>query len=148
MSKYVAAGKFMEEQQAPSGEAGMAAPKSKTVWIVVAVIVVVVVVLLAAVLGGVFTPAKAGLRIGVLLSQTGGLDDYGPGNTKGAQLAVEQINTAGGVLGKPIELFVEDDQTDRNAAAAAATKLITTNRVNAIVGAQFSGGTIAALSIA
>jgi len=138
----------MEEQQAPSGAAPKAAPKSKALWIVVAVIAVVVVVLLAAVLGGLFTPARAGLRIGVLLSQTGGLDDYGPGNTKGAQLAAEQINSAGGVLGKPIEVFVEDDQTDRNAAASAATKLITTNRVNAIVGAQFSGGTIAALSIA
>jgi branched-chain amino acid transport system substrate-binding protein len=136
----------MEEQQAPSAAAPGAAPRNRALWVAVAVVVVAVVVLAAAVLGGLFTPARAGLRIGTLLSLTGGLDDYGPGNTKGAQLAVEQINAAGGVLGRPIELFSEDDQTDRQAAAAGATKLITTNHVNAIVGAQFSGGTIAALS--
>jgi len=138
------------EEQAPSGEAAKAAPRGKTMWIAVAVIVVVVVVLLAAVLGGLFTPTttRPALRIGSLLSLTGGLDDYGPGNTKGAQLAVEQINAAGGVLGQQVQLFSEDDQTDQTAAAGAATKLITTNRVNAIVGAQFSGGSIASLTIA
>lgn len=140
----------MEEQKAPSGEAVKAAPRSKTMWIAVAVIVVVVVVLLAGVLGGLFTPTttKPALRIGSLLSLTGGLDDFGPGDTKGVQLAVEQINAAGGVLGQQVQLFSEDDQTDPTAAAGAATKLITTNRVNAIVGSQFSGGTIASLTIA
>src|SRR3990170_6397946 len=92
--------------------------------------------------------ARAALRIGTLLSLTGALDDFGPGNTKGAQLAVEEINAAGGVLGNPIELFSEDDQTNPTAAAAATTKLITNQRVNAIVGSQFSGGTIASISIA
>ena len=137
----------MEEEHGPSGETAKPAPKSKALWIAIAVIVVIIVVVVAAALGGLFAPAgKPALRIGTLLSLTGGLDDYGPGNTKGAQLAVEQINAAGGVLGQPIQLFSEDDQTQRDAAAAGATKLITTNRVNAIIGAQFSGGTIAALS--
>src|SRR5439155_24464523 len=72
----------------------------------------------------------------------------GPGDTQGAYLAVHQINAAGGVLGQPIQLYTEDDQTDQTAAAAATTKLITQNHVNAIVGAQFSGGTIASLGIA
>src|SRR5213596_236456 len=39
-------------------------------------------------------------------------------------------------------MFVKDDQTDSTAAVAAATKLITVNHVNAIVGAQFSAGSI------
>ena len=135
------------EETTPSGAKPV--PKGRAVWIAVAVIVVIVVVVLAAVLGGLFAPAaRPALRIGSLLSLTGGLDDFGPGNTKGAQLAVEQINAAGGVLGQQVQLFSEDDQTDATAAAGAATKLITTNRVNAIVGAQFSGGTIASLTIA
>jgi ABC-type branched-subunit amino acid transport system substrate-binding protein len=138
----------MEDQQATSGQPPKAAPKGRTLWIAVAVIVVVVVVLLAAVLGGLFTPATSNLRIGSVLSLTGSLDDFGPGNTKGVQLAVDQINAAGGVLGRPVELFSEDDQTLPAAASAATTKLITTNRVNAIVGAQFSGGTIASLTVA
>ncbi|HYY48580.1 MAG TPA: ABC transporter substrate-binding protein, partial [Thermoplasmata archaeon] len=107
-----------------------------------------VVVLAAAVLGGLFSSVapKPQLRIGVLLSQTGALSQYGPGDTKGAKLAVDQINTAGGVLGQPVLLYVEDDQTDQTAAVAAATKLITVNHVNAIVGAQFSGGSIPIVS--
>src|SRR5437867_4910513 len=142
-------GVTMEEQSSSSGAAPTPAPKSKALWIVVAVIVVVVVVLAAAVLGGLFTPAaKPALRIGTLLSITGALSQYGPGDTQGAYLAVHQINAAGGVLGQPIQLFTEDDQTDQTAAAAATTKLITQNHVNAIVGAQFSGGTIASIGIA
>src|SRR6267378_1171192 len=140
----------MEDQQAPSASGPTPAPKSsKAMWIVVAVIVVVVVVLAAAVLGGLFAPAgKPALRIGTLLSLTGGLSPYGPSDTKGANLAVEEINKAGGVLGQPIQIFNEDGQTLPVAAAAAATKLITQNHVNAIVGAQFSGGSLAAIDIA
>ena len=135
------------EEPTPSGP--KPAPKSRAVWIAVAVIVVIVVVVLAAVLGGVFAPpAKPALRIGTLLSLTGGLSLFGPGDTKGANLAVEEINAAGGVLGQPITIFNEDDQTNPTAAAAAATKLITQNHVNAIVGAQFSGGSLAAIKIA
>jgi len=139
----------MEEQSSSLGAAPTPAPKSKAVWIVVAVIVVVVVVLAAAVLGGVFNAgAKAPLRIGTMLSLTGGLSLFGPGDQLGADLAVKEINAAGGVLGQKIEIFHEDDQTNTVAAAAAASKLVTVNHVNAIVGAQFSGGSLAALPIA
>src|SRR5213083_720917 len=141
-------GVTMEEQSSSSGEAPKPAPKSKALWIVVAVIVVVVVVLAAAALGGLFAPTKAHLRIGTLLSLTGGLALFGPGDTKGANLAVEEINKAGGVLGQPIEIFNEDDQTDSTAALAAATKLITQNHVDAIVGAQFSGGSLSSIKFA
>src|SRR5437667_399056 len=70
-------GVTMEEQSSSSGAAPTPAPKSKALWIVVAVIVVVVVVLAAAVLGGLFAPTKAHLRIGTLLSLTGGLALFG-----------------------------------------------------------------------
>jgi len=134
----------------PEAPSSAAAPsKGKGMWIGIIVVAIVIVILLAAVFGGLFAPqARAALRIGTLLSLTGALDDFGPGNTKGAQLAVEEINAAGGVLGQQIQLFSEDDQTNPTAAAGATTKLITNNRVNAIVGAQFSGGTIASISIA
>lgn len=141
----------MEEQRTTSGGATSPAPKSRMVWVVVAVLVVIVLVVIAAALGGLFTPStatKPTLKIGTLLSLTGGLSLFGPGDTKGANLAVEEINAAGGVLGQPIQVFNEDDQTNPTAAAAAATKLITQNHVNAIVGAQFSGGSLAAIKIA
>src|SRR5437667_4600171 len=146
MSHHDAAGVIMEE---PTPSGAKPAPKSRAVWIAVAVIVVIVVVVLAAVLGGVFAPpAKAPLRIGTLLSLTGGLALFGPGDTKGANLAVEEINAAGGVLGQKVEIYNEDDQTDSVAAQAAATKLITQNHVDAIVGAQFSGGSLSSIKFA
>src|SRR5438552_3124742 len=142
-------GIIMEEQSSSSGEAPKPAPRGRALWIVIAVLIVIVVVVLAAAVGGLFSPTaapKPQLRIGILLSQTGDLSQYGPGDTKGAKLAMDQINAAGGVLGQPLLEFVEDDQTDSTAAVAAATKLITVNHVNAIVGAQFSGGSIPIVS--
>src|SRR5207249_6377341 len=121
------------------GGAPKPASRSKGLWLVIAVLVGVVIVVWGAAGGGLFSPSgKAPLRIGTLLSLTGGLALFGPGDTKGANLAVEEINAAGGVLGQKIEIYNEDDQTDPTAALAAATKLITQNHVDAIVGAQFS----------
>src|SRR3989442_14573176 len=145
MSQHDAAGVIMEE---PTPSGAKPAPKSRAVWIAVAVIVVIVVVVLAAVRGGLFARAgKPALRIGTLLSLRGGLSPYGPGNTKGATMAVEEINAAGGFLGQPIQVFNEDAQTHSTAAAAATTKLITQNHVNAFVGAQFSGATLSSIDI-
>ena len=139
----------MEEPSSSSGEAPKPASRGKALWIVIAVLVVIVVVVLAAAVGGLFSPSgKAPLRIGTLLSLTGGLALFGPGDTKGANLAVEEINAAGGVLGQKVEIYNEDDQTDSTAALAAATKLITQNHVDAIVGAQFSGGSLSSIKFA
>src|SRR6266480_63977 len=142
-------GIIMEEPSSSSGEAPKPASRGKALWIVIAVLVVIVVVVLAAAVGGLFSPSgKAPLRIGTLLSLTGGLALFGPGDTKGANLAVEEINAAGGVLGQKVEIYNEDDQTDSTAALAAATKLITQNHVDAIVGAQFSGGSLSSIKFA
>src|SRR2546421_2102133 len=94
-------GVTMEEQSSSSGAAPTPAPKSKALWIVVAVIVVVVVVLAAAVLGGLFAPTKAHLRIGTLLSLTGGLSPFRPGGTERAELAGGKVKKAGGGVAPP-----------------------------------------------
>src|SRR2546428_3914889 len=98
-------GVTMEEQSSSSGEAPKPAPKSKALWIVVAVIVVVVVVLAAAVLGGLFAPTKAHLRIRTLLSLTCGPSFFGPGDTKGANPPGGKVNKDGGGGGHPGEIF-------------------------------------------
>ncbi len=140
----------MEEQQAPSGEAPKPAPKSKALWIVIAVVVVVVIVLLAAVFGGLFGPPEDRvLKIGTVLSLTGtsGLEVFGPNNERGVRLAIKEINAAGGVLGRPIELTTEDDQGVVATARDRAQKLITTNHVDAIIGAVGSGFCAAVLEV-
>ncbi|HLQ85506.1 MAG TPA: ABC transporter substrate-binding protein, partial [Salinisphaeraceae bacterium] len=82
------------------------------------------------------------LKIGAIMPMTGALAAYGETSLKGAELAVEEINEAGGVLGMPIELAVEDAQTEPQAGVAAANKLANIDGVAAFVGALSSGVTI------
>lgn len=89
-------------------------------------------------------PAEGeGLRLGVVLDFTGALGEHGEIGRKAAEMAVGQINGAGGVLGRPVELFFADGKTDPVAAVAAARKLLDENRVHAIVGAMGSASTLA-----
>lgn len=143
----------MEEQKAPSGEAPKPAPKGKGLWIGIAVVVIVVAVLLAAVFAGVFNPPAVSedkiLRIGTVLTLTGtsGLEVFGPKNQRGALLAIEEINAAGGVLDRPIAVVNEDDTGVDSVARDRAQKLVTTNKVDAILGAVGSGKCAAALEV-
>jgi ABC-type branched-subunit amino acid transport system substrate-binding protein len=90
------------------------------------------------------TAAAGGpLKIGMLFDYTGSLAEFGPNMETGAQLAVKQINAAGGVLGKPIELIKADSGTNPQVATEAATRLINVEGVQAIVGSLSSGVTIA-----
>src|SRR2546428_14191334 len=101
----------MEEEKAPSGEIAKSAPKTKVLWIVIAVLVVTNVLTLAAGFAGVFSgaPAKPSLRIGTLLSLTGGMSPYGPSDSKGAKLAGAAINAADEDHRPPIQSVREMD---------------------------------------
>ena len=63
-------------------------------------------------------------------------------------LAVEQINAAGGVLGKPLVLLAEDDRGEASEAASVVSKLITRDHVVALIGEQASSRTLAAAPVA
>jgi len=90
------------------------------------------------------SPAAGGpLKIGMLFDYTGSLAEFGPNMETGAQLAVKQINAAGGVLGKPIQLIKADSGTNPQVAVEAATRLVNVEGVQAIVGSLSSGVTIA-----
>jgi len=87
------------------------------------------------------------IKIGALMSFTGSLAPYGPPIANGALLAVEQINAAGGILGRRLELIIEDDGTSPDVGRNAASKLVEIDGVSAIVGALSSGVTLAASSV-
>jgi ABC-type branched-subunit amino acid transport system substrate-binding protein len=90
------------------------------------------------------TAAAGGpLKIGMLFDYTGSLAEFGPNMETGAQLAVKQINDAGGVLGQDIELIKADSGTNPQVATEAATRLVNVEGVQAIVGSLSSGVTIA-----
>ncbi len=87
------------------------------------------------------------IKIGALMALTGGLGPYGPSILDGAQMAVDMINAAGGVLGKQLELVVRDTASSPDVGRDAASKLVELDRVPAIVGALSSGVTLAASSV-
>lgn len=64
------------------------------------------------------------IRIGVLLPLTGSQAVYAPDCQMSAQIAVDQINAAGGILGRKLEIVYRDDKANPNAAIAAAKELM------------------------
>ncbi|MDR9432975.1 MAG: ABC transporter substrate-binding protein [Spiribacter sp.] len=82
------------------------------------------------------------LRVGALMPMTGDLQAYGESSRNGVELAIKEINAAGGVMGEPIALEVSDTQTQPQAGVDAAQRLVSVQNVSAIVGALSSGVTI------
>jgi branched-chain amino acid transport system substrate-binding protein len=87
------------------------------------------------------------ILIGEYSSLTGTTATFGLSTHHGLLLAVEDANNAGGVLGKPIHLITEDDQSKPEEAATAVTKLITRDKVKAIIGEVASSRSLAAAPI-
>ena len=92
-------------------------------------------------------PAEGAIKIGVLQSLTGDLGSYGGPMSDAMKIAAKEINANGGLLGKQVELLVEDDQTNNVAAIDAVNKLVKVDRVAAIVGATGSGQSMSAIDI-
>ncbi len=92
--------------------------------------------------------ATATIKIGEVDPLTGGVSQFGIGCHRGFVLAFEQINGAGGILGQNIELVTEDDQSKPGQSATAVRKLITQDKVIAILGDATSSATLEAAPIA
>lgn len=88
------------------------------------------------------------IAIGALCPLTGAGGSYGPGMVEAIKIAVDEVNSAGGPLDKSFKLFVEDDQTDPDAAVRAATKLIEVNEVVAVLGTWASAVSLAVAPLA
>jgi branched-chain amino acid transport system substrate-binding protein len=88
------------------------------------------------------------IPIGEYGSLTGTTATFGQSTDNAIKMAFDEINAAGGVLGKKLKLFVEDDQSKPEEAATAATKLVNQNRVIALLGEVSSSRSLAAAPIA
>jgi branched-chain amino acid transport system substrate-binding protein len=86
------------------------------------------------------------IKLGVAGPHSGDLASYGIPTIKAAELVVKKINAKGGVLGKQVELIVEDDVCKPEVATNTATKLVGEG-VNVVLGHICSGATKAALGI-
>ena len=92
--------------------------------------------------------ATATIKVGEVDPLTGGVSQFGIGCHQGFVLAFEQINAQGGILGQTIELVTEDDQSKPGQSATAVRKLITQDKVTAILGDATSSATLESAPIA
>lgn len=84
------------------------------------------------------------IKVGVNLELTGTVAAYGNAENNGVKLAVQEINKAGGVDGKKIELVTKDNKSENAEASTAATNLAIQSQVNAMIGPATSGAVAAA----
>jgi branched-chain amino acid transport system substrate-binding protein len=87
------------------------------------------------------------IKIGVNVPLTGFAASDGESALNGAKLAVSQINEAGGINGKDLELVVYDDQASPKESVAIATKLIEKDKVAVGISCSYSGATRAAAGV-
>lgn len=87
------------------------------------------------------------IKIGADFELTGGVANYGKQAVNGIQLAIKQANASGGVLGKQITLVLADNKSEAAEATNAITKLITQDKVVAVLGPATSSNTLAALQV-
>jgi branched-chain amino acid transport system substrate-binding protein len=91
--------------------------------------------------------AKEPIMIGYLPALTGPSSSTGIGINRGVQLAVQEINAAGGIDGRQIELIVRDTQSEPTKAVNGAAELIHAHKVSAVLGPVNSGESLAVVPL-
>ena len=113
---------------------------SKTLQIIIGIIIIIVIVVLVVVFSG-EKGEKETIKIGVILPLTGEAASAGENSLAGIVLAVKEVNDKGGILGRKIELIIEDDKCSSE-GVNAMNKLINIDKVVAVLGpaCSASGG--------
>lgn len=87
------------------------------------------------------------IKVGANLEMTGGSASYGISAKNGIDLAFKQVNDKGGVLGKKLEIVVADNKSEAAEAANAMQKLVSQDKVVAVIGPNLSSSAIAGAAI-
>jgi len=108
-------------------------------------VIIGIIVILALVLVAVFSGRRESdtIKIGTIMSMSGVVSAYGIQTRDAIQMAIDEINAKGGVLGKKVELIAEDDEKNPEKTMNALIKLATKDKVAAIIGALTSDCTLA-----
>lgn len=77
---------------------------------------------------------SSGITLGLYLSLTGDKADFGVSTRNGVNIALEEVNAAGGLLGQQVRAVAEDTRGDSNEAASAVTRLIDREHVCGVIG--------------
>jgi ABC-type branched-subunit amino acid transport system substrate-binding protein len=84
------------------------------------------------------TSAGRSIKVGVITDQTGALSFMGIADANVAEMVINDINAKGGLLGRQIDLYLEDSATTDSVAEAKATKLVQQDQVDVIFGGIYS----------
>lgn len=103
----------------------------------------VILLALAVLVTGCAQKKQEAIKIGYLAHITGDAAVWGQAEVNGAKMAVEEINQAGGVLGRPLELVVYDGRGNAADSVNAVRRMLDQDKVVAILGSNFSGVNIA-----
>ncbi|OGC80495.1 MAG: ethanolamine utilization protein EutJ [candidate division Zixibacteria bacterium RBG_16_43_9] len=85
--------------------------------------------------------------LGEFGSLTGGTATFGKSTQRGIEMALEEVNKAGGIQGKPVRIVVEDDQSKPEEAATAVKKLVNQDKVLMVLGEVASSRSLAGAPI-
>ena len=86
--------------------------------------------------------AQGEIKIGTLVPLSGELEVFGKIMANASKLVVEQVNSGGGLLGRPLAVVSRDTKTDPQVSLEAAQKLVNEDKVVGIIGARSSRSTI------
>src|SRR5215831_13204253 len=81
---------------------------------------------------------EGSIKVGVIMDLTGPLSFLGVANANTAKLVIDDINAKGGLLGRHVDLLVEDSATTDSVAEAKAKKLVEQDKVDLILGGIYS----------
>src|ERR1039458_10306879 len=81
---------------------------------------------------------RQSIKVGVIAEQTGALSFAGIADANVARMVIDDINAKGGLLGRQIELYLEDGATTDSVAEAKAAKLVQQDQVDVIFGGIYS----------
>ncbi len=91
---------------------------------------------------------KEPIRVGVFLDMTGQISMFGIATHNGVKLAVDEIDALGGINGRKLEIFLEDDTGRPEQARRVVEKLVSEDKVHAIIGEVASTNSLAAAPVA
>ena len=91
--------------------------------------------------------SSAPIKVGANLELTGGTAMFGQAAQNAINLAFDQQNAKGGVLGRKLQLIAADNKSDAGESTAAVTKLVTQDKVVAVIGSMTSSVTLAAIPV-
>lgn len=120
---------------------------SRNIWLIVGAVLVIAIIV-AGIQRARRQSSSHVVRLGVILSLTGTVGDYGQRSLNGIRLAVDEINSRGGVDGKRLLIEVEDAQSEPKNAVSAYQKLVGEDGLTLLIGDVFSATTLAIAPLA